>query len=150
MVQCLLNEGWADPSAGCRPGEVWIRWGLDGVPTWGRNFLTLSVYVGAGSVRQQMHSATGFGLAAVQRSGEARTTVKTLLEACSWSHAMHDLEGFTVEIEGTQYRCRNFLLGDHMVQYKVTGASGPGIPVLDVHFLFRGRLKHRYGPSFNE
>ena len=44
MLRCLEDEGWVPDQL--RAGEIWVRWGADGVPLWGRSYLTLTVSVG--------------------------------------------------------------------------------------------------------
>ena len=39
-----------------RPGEIWVRWGCDGVPLWARSYLTLTVSLGSLGVRQPLHT----------------------------------------------------------------------------------------------
>ena len=54
------------------PGEIWVRWGCDGVPVWSRSFLTLTVSLGALGVFEPLHSAHGYGMVAVMRGHEHR------------------------------------------------------------------------------
>ena len=45
MLSCLQEEKWVPDEQ--RPGEIWVRWGCDGVPLWDRSYLTLTCSVGA-------------------------------------------------------------------------------------------------------
>ena len=45
MLSCLQEEKWVPDEQ--RPGEIYVRWGCDGVPLWDRSYLTLTCSVGA-------------------------------------------------------------------------------------------------------
>ena len=56
MVHCLEGEDWIPDHL--RPGELWVRWGCDGVPLWGRNYITLTASLGALGMRQPLQVAS--------------------------------------------------------------------------------------------
>ena len=55
MIRCLDGEDWK-PDMLCA-GELWVRWGCDGVPLWGRNYVTLTASLGALGARQPLQLA---------------------------------------------------------------------------------------------
>ena len=126
MLRCLGSEDW-QPDQFCA-GEIWVRWGCDGAPLWSRNYLTLTVSLGALGVGKPVHSAHGYGCVAVLQSQETQDRFAALLDGCSLARAMEELEGKRIKHQGWSYRLRNFVLGDHMLQYKVSGAHGPTSP----------------------
>ena len=58
MVRVLAAEGWTPEQ--WKAGELWVRWGMDGVPLWSRSYLTLTVSVGKTGPAQPLHSASDF------------------------------------------------------------------------------------------
>ena len=71
------------------------------------------------------HSAYGYGCVAILKGKETIEAVQALFEGCDLDRELHLLEGSRVLVNGTAYVLRNFIMGDHMMMYKVAGGHGP-------------------------
>jgi hypothetical protein len=58
---------------------------------------------------------------------ESIDSVAALFKASGLNESLKDMEGAEVQVAGQPLRIRCFLLGDHMLQYKATGADGQAI-----------------------
>lgn len=67
-----------------------------------------------------------FAQCAVLCGTESVESVQALLRGCHFNETLMRMEGSAVQIGGQALRVRSFILVDHMLQYKATGASGPG------------------------
>lgn len=124
MVECMQPD-WDVPDWPC-PGELWIRWGVDGVPRWSIGYVTLTVALCGEHSKFKMHSVERFAHCAVLCGTESVDSITALFNATDFNAALETLEGAEVIVSGRQLKIRSYLLGDHMLQYKATGASGPG------------------------
>jgi hypothetical protein len=121
LLECM-EHGWTNP-AWPSEGELWIRWGVDGVPRWAVSYVTLTVALGGEHHSFKMHSVERFAHCAMLCGTESVDSVTALFKASGLNEALEEMEGSQVEVMGKSLRVRSFLLGDHMLQYKATGAD---------------------------
>lgn len=124
-VMDCMEAGWQQPDWP-RQGELWVRWGIDGVPRWSVSYITLTMALTGKHDLFKLHSVDRFAHAAVMLGGESVDSIQALLGASRMNAEFAALEGSTFVVQGKPLTVRCFILGDHMLQYKVTGANGPG------------------------
>lgn len=121
LLQCM-QPGWITPDWPTT-GELWVRWGVDGVPRWSISYVTLTVALCGDHQDFKMHSVERFAHCAMLCGTESVDSVVALFKASSLNESLEEMEGMAVEVAGRTLRLRSFLLGDHMLQYKATGAD---------------------------
>ena len=136
-------EAWDLPAGVApwpRPGELWVRWGIDGVVRWSTNsYLTLSVALTSRCLAPEAkqrpekavllapHSRKRFGLAAIlQTPHEDDDSVAALVEGCRLNAALTAMEGMVVQVGAQHVRLRHFFLADHMCMRRLVGAVHRG------------------------
>ena len=114
LLQCM-ERGWTQP-AWPRAGELWVRWGVDGVPRWSISYVTLTIALTGKHEDFKLHSVDRFGHCALLCGTESVDSVTALFRATDLNDSLHKLEGSMVVIAGQQLRVRSFILGDHMLK----------------------------------
>ena len=121
-----LSRGnhWVKPDAQ-RPGELWIRFGLDGVPLWKSQVVagTMAPYSHVRDLKQ--HTPDRHFVCILFRGYDTKELLKQCLQKSGYLGSVDDLNGSCVTINGTHYVLRLFICGDHMLMYKLTGRDGP-------------------------
>lgn len=124
VLDCM-EVGWHRPDWPC-PGELWLRWGVDGVPRWSISYVTLTMALTGEHADFKLHSVERFAHCAVLCGTESVDSVTALFNAVDFNDSLAHMENTVLVVAGRSCRVRSFLMGDHMLQYKATGASGPG------------------------
>ena len=62
---------------------------------------------------------------AVLRGKETKRSVQVLFEACGLQDFFEATDGKEVVYMDRRYVLRHFVMGDHMMMWKVTGGNGP-------------------------
>lgn len=106
-----------------------MRLGIDGVPLWHSNVLAMTMSCCSDlkeDVHMPQHSPLRHFVFAIMRSMESKENLYALCVAMGLPAALKKLDGAVLIVEGTLYRIRVFICGDHMCMYKVCGRDGPG------------------------
>ena len=147
MVQVLDTLGvWIQPDWP-RQGELWVRWGIDGVVRWGDNsYITLSVALTgrwwepgkvarskqvaggvvsctAEAVELPIHSRKRFGLAAILATRhESQEAIQALLDGSQLCTELQNMSHHMV-VGGKHLHLRHFVMADHMCMWRLLGAD---------------------------
>ena len=123
VLHCM-ESSWQEAAWPCE-GKLWVRWGVDGVPRWSCNYVTLTLALCGEHADFKMHSVERFAHCAVLSGTETLESVTALFETTNFDGCLRTLKGKSVRVQGKSFGVRSLLLGDHMLQYKATGANGP-------------------------
>ena len=121
LMDSLQASGRLQSVAWPRPSGL----GVDGVRLWKSNVVSVSLAPCSVLDGLPMHSMYRFSLSAVQRSQESVAALHYLMQSCGLSEDAVRLNG-TVLPGFPGFTVRVFVCGDHMAQYKLCGANGPG------------------------
>jgi hypothetical protein len=92
-VLSVMEGGWTQPDWP-KPGELWVRWGVDGVPRWKTNYLTLTMALTGKQQHFKLHAVERYAHCAVLLGTESMASVKALLQGAGFDAALEHLEGF--------------------------------------------------------
>jgi hypothetical protein len=126
MLAAWIAQGTLQQLCHPIPGELWLRFGVDGVKMWKSAVISVTLSPTSAIVGTPLHSMYRFGLVAVQRSREAKATLGVLMQQTGIGAALGALHESRRTVAGqADVLIKVFVCGDHMSQSKLTGANGP-------------------------
>ena len=109
-----------------RNGELWVRLGIDGVPLWKIHVVATTLSMCGDLHGYPEHSSKRHFVIRLFRGYDTIDGLRSVLEGIKLDTALAELDKQHINLpNGQTLRVRVFPMGDHMLQYKVSGRDGP-------------------------